>query len=99
MKIKTALVDTSSRKELHRSIAKVLGRDVLVWKESFFKTPPWWAFRNVEWAPLCAKSVEILKDAGLLAYFWQLSDAKSQEAVREQSGEECTGAARRRFGD
>ena len=90
---KTTLVDTSSSKHLFKIIAQATGRDVVVGKESFFNMPLWWAFRNVERAPLWAKSVESLTEAGLIDYFLQLSDAKRRELVEEGSHQELTAEA------
>ena len=87
---KTALVDTSSSKQLFKIIAQATGRDVVVGKESFLNVPLWWAFRNVERAPCWAKSVESLMEAGLVDYFLQLSDAKRREVVEEGSHQELT---------
>ena len=83
---KTALVDTSGEKDLYKLISKVTGQDVVVGKDSFFNVPLWWAFSHVERAPLWAKSVETLMEAGLTAYFVELCEAKIRGAILMGSG-------------
>ena len=78
---KRALVVTGEETKLYTFISKLIRRDDVVGKEKFFRVPLWWNFMYVERASLLASSVEILKEAGLLQYFLQLTTSKTLEDI------------------
>ena len=78
---KTVIVETEAETEVYRLASKAAGWDMIVGTEQFFTIPMWWYFGRIERASLLAKSVESLKDAGLVDYFQQLCESKFRKAL------------------
>ena len=78
---KKALVDFNDELGSYKLVSKILHLDLLVGTEKFFDAPFWWTFTWMERGPLWAKSVESLKEAGIIDYFLQLSRSKYNDLI------------------
>ena len=78
---KRVQVNPSDDIESFKLIPLITEWDLVVGEEKFFNVPLWWEFTYVERASLLARSVELLKEAGLAQYFVQLANRKFVEAV------------------
>ena len=90
---RNVLVLAKNKLEDHKWIPEKLGVDLIVGHEKFFNAPLWWYF-PFEGGQLFVKSLELLKQMGIVSYFlglhgvWSLPEMISQDEHREFFGPE-----------
>ena len=80
-----ALVLPQGTLEFYKWIPKIMGVDLVMGKELFFRTPFWWSFEHVERGSILQQSVDVFEQAGLISYFLRLHDSKLQKMVAAES--------------
>ena len=71
--------------ESYKLMPEQVGVDMVIGKEQFFSVPFWWSFRYVERGCLLEKSLELLKQAGLVLYFLKIHDTKRQRETADEA--------------
>ena len=85
---RAAVVITEGEQDNYHVMAPMWGYDVVFVQERFLTLPVWWSFSNVERGSLLAYTVELLKQAGLIAYFDALHESKWSEVVEASAKRE-----------